>query len=38
LPKESLSGFSPAGIWYTEHVAHLKNGDPYRSPFFVQLA
>jgi hypothetical protein len=38
LPNKSRSGFTPAGIWYTEHIAHLKNGDPYRSPFYVQLA
>jgi len=38
LPKKSRSHFTPAGIWNLEPIAHLKNGDPFRSPFFVQLA
>jgi ectoine hydroxylase-related dioxygenase (phytanoyl-CoA dioxygenase family) len=38
LPKKSRSGFTPAGILHLEHIAHLKDGDPYRSPFYVQLA
>ncbi|NJN51103.1 MAG: phytanoyl-CoA dioxygenase family protein [Gammaproteobacteria bacterium] len=38
LPSVSRSGFTPAGILHLEHIAHLKDGDPYRSPFFVQLA
>ena len=38
LPKKSRSGFTPAGILHLEHISHLKDGDPYRSPFFQQVA
>jgi ectoine hydroxylase-related dioxygenase (phytanoyl-CoA dioxygenase family) len=38
LPTKSRSGFTTAGVLHLEHIAHLKDGDPYRSPFFVQLA
>jgi hypothetical protein len=38
LPGKSRSGFTPEGLCLTEHVAHLKAGDPYRSPYFLQLA
>src|SRR5262249_38659046 len=38
LPNKSRSGFTPAGVLHLEHIAHLKDGDPYRSPFFEQLA
>jgi ectoine hydroxylase-related dioxygenase (phytanoyl-CoA dioxygenase family) len=38
LPSQSRSGYTPAGVLHLEHIAHLKEGDPYRSPFFVQLA
>lgn len=38
LPSQSRSGYTPAGVLHLEHIAHLKDGDPYRSPFFVQLA
>jgi hypothetical protein len=38
LPKKSRSGFTPAGFLHLEHIAHLKDGDPYRSPFFARSA
>jgi ectoine hydroxylase-related dioxygenase (phytanoyl-CoA dioxygenase family) len=38
LPRESRGGFTPAGILHLEHIGHLKEGDPYRSPFYLQLA
>jgi ectoine hydroxylase-related dioxygenase (phytanoyl-CoA dioxygenase family) len=37
LPSKSRSGFSLAGVWNRENIAHLKEGDPFRSPFFAQL-
>jgi ectoine hydroxylase-related dioxygenase (phytanoyl-CoA dioxygenase family) len=38
LPGRSRSKYTPAGVLHLEHIAHLKEGDPYRSPFYVQLA
>lgn len=37
LPGKSRSRYTPAGVLHLEHIAHLNEGDPYRSPFYVQL-
>ena len=37
LPSHSDNGFTPAGLLLLEHIRHLKDGDPFRSPFFKQL-
>jgi phytanoyl-CoA dioxygenase PhyH len=37
LPSHSDSGFTPAGMLFVEQLGHLKEGDPFRSPFFKQL-
>lgn len=38
LPSKSRSGYTPAGALHLEHIEHLKDGEPYRSPFYVQVA
>jgi ectoine hydroxylase-related dioxygenase (phytanoyl-CoA dioxygenase family) len=37
LPQPSLAGYSAAGVLHVEHLGHLKQGDRYRAPFFLQL-
>ena len=36
LPSDSDSGYSPFGAW-VDQVGQLKNGDPFRAPYFKQL-
>jgi len=38
LPEKSRSGYTPAGFLHLEHISHLRDGEPYRSPFYVQVA
>lgn len=38
LPERSRSKYTPAGVLHLQHIAHLKEGDAYRSPFYAQLA
>lgn len=38
LPSKSRSGYTPAGVLHLEHISHLQDGEPYRSPFYVQVA
>ena len=37
LPENSRSGYPRQGILFSEELAHLKDGDPFRSPAFVQI-
>lgn len=37
LPQPSRSRYTAAGLLHLEHIGHLKRGDPFRAPFFVQL-
>jgi phytanoyl-CoA dioxygenase PhyH len=37
LPKHSVSGYTTAGVLFVEHLANLKDGDPFRAPCFKQL-
>jgi ectoine hydroxylase-related dioxygenase (phytanoyl-CoA dioxygenase family) len=37
LPKDSLSGYPRQGVLFADELAHLKNGDPFRSPAFLQI-
>ena len=36
-PADSKADFPPEGIYFREQMAHLKAGDLFRSPFFLQL-
>jgi hypothetical protein len=37
LPSHSDSGYTPAGVILLDHIGHLKDGEPFRAPFFKQL-
>jgi hypothetical protein len=37
LPEESLAGYPRAGVLFTEDLAHLRDGDPFRAPIFQKL-
>jgi hypothetical protein len=37
LPSHSDNLYTPAGVLFLDQIGHLKEGDPFRSPFFKQL-
>lgn len=37
LPSHSDNGYTPAGILFADQLGHLKDGDPFRAPFFREL-
>ncbi|HEX4181719.1 MAG TPA: phytanoyl-CoA dioxygenase family protein [Caulobacteraceae bacterium] len=37
LPEQSLAGYPRQGVLFTDDLAHLRDGDPFRSPIFQQL-
>jgi ectoine hydroxylase-related dioxygenase (phytanoyl-CoA dioxygenase family) len=37
LPEESRSGYPRQGILFSEDLAHLRDGEPFRSPAFIQI-
>ena len=37
LPAESRSGYPRQGILFSDELAHLKDGDPFRAPNFQQI-